>query len=854
MSWITLSTVLACLVAATWQLSTGPTNLLQNPSFEDGWTGWSVSGFKQEKHTDDVRHGTYSLKVFERKNQNSGPSQSNMPIKKGGHYGFEAYVKLLNDVEGKLWQTIKVSFQFNVTDDDSKSPNGFPIVYRGFCNSSQGWIRVKGDVEAPMKDFVSPRIAIRGPDGGVDFLVDNVSLIELPEDPQWRQKADANIERLRKSNITITANVPEGVPASEVEVEVALKNHKFAFGCMLRDDLILQSPPPKIMKIAYSLFDWATVQNYKWKFHKGDPLNNSDLSEAINMTNALRARGFKVRGHSIFWNHKKNIPEEVHNVSAADTTELLQNHLKHVMSTAKGLVAQWDVQNEHITEHYYEEKTGDADLTKKMFRWAEATGDTGKRYLNDFQCVTSGAQTEQMYDLVKEYLAEGVPIEGIGIQGHTKEYVKPDPTSMWRRLDRLGELNIPVMMTEFDLGWHDALERADWFEDAIRAFFAHPTLHGVILWDLWNHTMRYQNKGLVVGVTDDDLEILEPGQRYACLVRKEWNTNQTFQLSDSTSSLSLRGFQGDYQVVVKRDGKPVQKKDFVLGTDNAAWTLDVTSSTDPITVETREDYVPQCISHREQKSLGQYTSTSTASGLNCSMVRSSWSGSGVDDNVSVSCPTGEVMTACMSFQKDALWKRNGEKIEVDESGAAKCVAYNGHDGSAGVKAWALCCKGASLQCEYQTAGPSFPMDGAMAEATCPSGKMALGCSSYSSYPVSDGVRPVDDLTACRAQSGAPHFTDPKKKSGVLVYSACCKASSALQCTVESSSPSELSEGSAVSVACPANTVITGCNAFAEDGKAAGAKILNSGACFAKLGATLPSGSTGVRVYATCCSV
>ena len=32
-----------------------------------------------------------------------------------------------------------------------------------------------------------------------------------------------------------------------------------------------------------------------------------------------------------------------------------------------------------------------------------------------------------------EFLNEGIPLDGLGIQGHTKEYVKPDPTAMWVR-------------------------------------------------------------------------------------------------------------------------------------------------------------------------------------------------------------------------------------------------------------------------------------------------------------------------------------------------------------------------------------------------------------------------------------
>ena len=38
---------------------------------------------------------------------------------------------------------------------------------------------------------------------------------------------------------------------------------------------------------------------------------------------------------------------------------------------------------------------------------------------------------QQYYELAKEYLDEGVPLDGLGIQGHTKDFVKPDPTAMW---------------------------------------------------------------------------------------------------------------------------------------------------------------------------------------------------------------------------------------------------------------------------------------------------------------------------------------------------------------------------------------------------------------------------------------
>ena len=60
-------------------------------------------------------------------------------------------------------------------------------------------------------------------------------------------------------------------------------------------------------------------------------------------------------------------------------------------------------------------------------------------------------------------------------------------------------------------------------------------------------------------------------------MKKEWTTKETFNLGSGTS-FSLRGFQGDYEVLVKRGGVPVQRELFTLGKEAAVWKLAVTSS------------------------------------------------------------------------------------------------------------------------------------------------------------------------------------------------------------------------------------------------------------------------------------
>ena len=40
---------------------------------------------------------------------------------------------------------------------------------------------------------------------------------------------------------------------------------------MIRDKNVREKPTTKLMKMAYYMFNFASVQSYKWRFNKGDP-------------------------------------------------------------------------------------------------------------------------------------------------------------------------------------------------------------------------------------------------------------------------------------------------------------------------------------------------------------------------------------------------------------------------------------------------------------------------------------------------------------------------------------------------------------------------------------------------------
>ena len=47
---------------------------------------------------------------------------------------------------------------------------------------------------------------------------------------------------------------------------MSLKKHQFAFGAKLEDKLIDEEPMNEYFKLVKYLFNWASLQSYKWKF------------------------------------------------------------------------------------------------------------------------------------------------------------------------------------------------------------------------------------------------------------------------------------------------------------------------------------------------------------------------------------------------------------------------------------------------------------------------------------------------------------------------------------------------------------------------------------------------------------
>ncbi|KAL8570832.1 hypothetical protein ACOMHN_006981 [Nucella lapillus] len=728
------------------------------------------------------------------------------------------------------------------------------IAWRAWITPETGWFILTGSINAPMWPFSESALRIQGPDSGLDFLIDNVTLYEIPERINWQRESRVNIDKHRKTDLHIKLNIPASIPKADIDVQVRLKKHLFAFGSKGEYKTLTKKKYKKFQDFFFNVFNWATIGSFKWRFDRGT-LYEPDFSQAMEMLDTVQKHGLKVRAHSIFWGVKDNIPTTVIKTPPEDLPKLINFHTQYMMNLTKGRVQHWDVQNELLHGHWYEETLKDPNISITMFKEARKWDSVPKLYLNDFTAVTSGANTEDLHDTALRFKDAGSGIQGLGIQGHTKALVKPDPTMIWRRLDRLTDTGLELFMTEFDVGWHDDYVRADWLEDAMRAFFAHKGLGGVMLWGFWKDKQRYKNKYLLYG---PDLLLAEPGHRYVCLIKKEWTTNVTRNMASNTE-FSTRAFHGDYEVIIRRTGVPIQKENFSLGKNIMTVHINVTENTDPVEVTQEKDFTPECVSHRDRKSLGNVTSTSTDTKLTCvDKTASQSSVASSASNLNVTCPIGSVMTGCGSYQQSGssmLWR--GENIVIVE-GVPTCSAIIPQNGTE-LKVSARCCQTKGLTCDYRQAGPSHFMDGAIAEAACPRGTTAAGCTASSEYSHVSGAYPISNMTACRAVNGLPVSQRPETQSGAVSGAVCCKTTSGpLSCVQVQSAPMR-SGDSFVRVGCSSGQTMTACHAHAASGGTKAGSHLSSDSngvatCKAYKDVDHPEkNSASVVAVATCCT-
>lgn len=190
-----------------------------------------------------------------------------------------------------------------------------------------------------------------------------------------------------------------------------------------------------------------------------------------------KANGLKVRGHNLCWHNQA--PRWIFTNAAGDTVskevllQRLKEHITTVVSRYKGQIYAWDVVNEAISDRAGEYLRNSSwyricgeEFIAKAFEYAHAADPDALLFYNDYNEINP-VKREKIFRLVKTLKDAGVPIHGVGLQGHWAVN-EPSENELVNTIETFAKLGLKVQVTELDISVypkeHDARERK--MEDA----------------------------------------------------------------------------------------------------------------------------------------------------------------------------------------------------------------------------------------------------------------------------------------------------------------------------------------------------------------------------------------------------
>ncbi|EOD48606.1 putative glycosyl hydrolase family 10 protein [Neofusicoccum parvum UCRNP2] len=181
---------------------------------------------------------------------------------------------------------------------------------------------------------------------------------------------------------------------------------------------------------------------------------------------------------------------------------VLENHIKNVVTHYEGRCYAWDVVNEAFYNNgtwrpsiWYD--TIGPEYVSFAFKTARKYT-TAKLYYNDNNTTDINPHTDSVHAMIKQLRADGVPIDGVGIQAHliiddAREYPAPDFTAILQNLRYFASIpDLEIAITELDVRIElpnddtKIEQQAVIYADVVSACQKVKACVGITVWDFWD--------------------------------------------------------------------------------------------------------------------------------------------------------------------------------------------------------------------------------------------------------------------------------------------------------------------------------------------------------------------------------
>ncbi|MFW5801671.1 MAG: endo-1,4-beta-xylanase, partial [Spirochaeta sp.] len=268
--------------------------------------------------------------------------------------------------------------------------------------------------------------------------------------------------KLKNTNIAVVLLLVLGLAgcASHSPQEQTLKSvyaDHFPIGVALNSSSVMGAAD-----LTVKHFNSLTAEN-EMKPAVINPRMNTWISYgADEIADLAREHGMMMRGHTFVWHRQTPgwfFSTTGGQVGREKLLERLRDYMTEMVSRYGDVVQVWDVVNEAVSDDPneflrpspYLSIIGD-DYIELAFRMAHEIAPDAKLFYNDYSSLDPQKQ-DKIYRLVSDLLEKGVPIHGVGFQGHWNIYY-PDGDTLERGIQRFADLGLEVQITELDLSMY----------------------------------------------------------------------------------------------------------------------------------------------------------------------------------------------------------------------------------------------------------------------------------------------------------------------------------------------------------------------------------------------------------------
>ncbi|KAH8109566.1 endo-1,4-beta-xylanase A precursor [Phellopilus nigrolimitatus] len=167
-----------------------------------------------------------------------------------------------------------------------------------------------------------------------------------------------------------------------------------------------------------------------------------------------KANGQIMRGHNLVWYNELPSWVTSGNFNASALTSIIQTHASTEVSHFAGDIHAWDVINEPFNDDgtwrsdvFYD--TLGSSFISIALNAARPADPNAKLYINEYNLEYTGPKATAMIDLIQSLKSAGVPIDGVGFEGHF--IVGEVSTSMQSVMEQVTALGVEVAITELDI-------------------------------------------------------------------------------------------------------------------------------------------------------------------------------------------------------------------------------------------------------------------------------------------------------------------------------------------------------------------------------------------------------------------